>query len=185
MANHTDDSRDDLRQSIALQHATDLAEYNADLQQSLESFKAGNLAGRDALKGITLINGGAAVAILAFIGHLAAIHADHETIVAFRKPLAWFVQGVFFGTFATGMIYFSRWCDRLHLSREFERKEASRDNKPDISQEKLNAAKFWKRMWVSVNSLNILCGIYARLCFVLGCYVGFCAFDVLSRAHSP
>jgi hypothetical protein len=120
--------------------------------------------------------------MLAFIGHLASIHAEHETIIACSKPLGWFVQGVFFGTFATGIIYFSRWCDRLHLNREFESKEASRENKPQIAKEKLDAANFWKRMWASVNAATILCGTYALLCFARGCYIGFRAFEVL---HVP
>jgi hypothetical protein len=184
MANSDDNIREDLRQSIALQHATDLAGYNADLQRSLESFKAGNLAGRDALKGITLINGGAAVAMLAFLGHLASIQAGHETIVAFSKPLSWFVQGVFFGTLATGLIYFSSSCARLHLSRELERKEATRDNNPAIANQKSDAANFWKRLWAVVNTTTIVCGTYGLLCFVRGCHVGFRAFEVLQVART-
>jgi hypothetical protein len=152
-----------------LQHASDLAEYNTNVQLAVESFKAGNLAGREALKAIIFVNGGAAVAMLAFVGHLASISATHETIMAFGKPLSWFVQGVFFGTFATGLIYISRWCDRLYLSRDFEARDATNDNKPDIVQQKSGAAKFWKRMWSIVNTTTISCGTYALFCFARGC----------------
>jgi hypothetical protein len=125
------------------------------------------------------------VAMLAFLGHLASINAGHQTIIAFGKPLFWFVQGVFFATFATGLVYFSRWCDRLYLNRDFEAKDAVGDNKPDIAKQKSDSAKFWKRMWGVVNTTTILGGTYALLCFVFGCYIGFCAFEILGRAHSP
>jgi hypothetical protein len=51
-----DNIREDRRRLIELQHVSDLAEYNVNVQWSLESFKAGNLAGREALKAITFIN---------------------------------------------------------------------------------------------------------------------------------
>ena len=51
----------------------DIAVYQANTTRLLEAVRAGNKAGSDALRAVTLLNGGAAVALLAFIGHLASL----------------------------------------------------------------------------------------------------------------
>jgi hypothetical protein len=77
----------------AEEHKTTLAEYATDAQRSLESVRAGNESGTEAIKATTFINGGAAVAMLAFIGHLASIQAKAAAITGFARPLLWFVVG--------------------------------------------------------------------------------------------
>jgi hypothetical protein len=61
----------------------------------LEATKAANKAAEDALKAVTLLNGGAAVAMLAFIGHLASTRGDQATLTLLNRPLFDFVVGTF------------------------------------------------------------------------------------------
>lgn len=64
-----------------------LAQYDADVQTSLEATKAANKSAADALRAVTLLNGGAAVAMLAFIGHLASTRVDPLTLDLLKRPL--------------------------------------------------------------------------------------------------
>src|SRR5438128_5691304 len=87
------------------EHKSALAEYAADTERALESVRAGNASGREALRAITLINGGAAVAMLAFIGHLASTSASPTMIINFAKPLRLFVIGTLLSVIASGVTY--------------------------------------------------------------------------------
>ena len=95
-----------------------LEEYKAKLQkwnedhkshnaQSLELIRAAISSGQNALRTSFLMNGGASVAILAFIGHLAAV--DSTRIPDFAQSLTWFVSGVFAIGAASGATYASQW----------------------------------------------------------------------------
>jgi len=66
--------------AVQRQQAIDLAAYAASTSRSLEATRAGNAAGTEALRAVTLLNGGAAVALLAFISHLASIGAPQSAI---------------------------------------------------------------------------------------------------------
>jgi hypothetical protein len=74
-----------------------------------EKFKAGIEAGQTALRTAITINGGAAVALLAFLGNLAAKQ------VPAHKLLPWsmlaFFGGVLFGAFSLGARYFTQLTD--------------------------------------------------------------------------
>jgi hypothetical protein len=73
----------------------------------------GRLA-HSAINSATLINGGAAVALLAFIGHIATADASDLTIDPFAPALYTFALGVFFGAMANGTQYLGE----LFLTRE-------------------------------------------------------------------
>jgi hypothetical protein len=70
-----------------------------------ESFRAVMESGRGSLKSSLLINGGAAVAILTFIGHLAAQPAAKLSISSFAAPEFIFVLGVLTSSLAHGAVY--------------------------------------------------------------------------------
>jgi len=100
---------------IKLQHASDLATYAAQSASSLELFKSVIETATVTVTSLILINGGSAVALLAFIGHLASAEKPRIPISSFAEPLLYFVIGVgsaaLFGGFIllTQKLYSERW----------------------------------------------------------------------------
>ncbi len=97
---------------------TELAEYRAKWQlhieqtrsyseSQLEMFRAVITSGQTAIRSSFLMNGGAAVALLAFIGHLAANDSAH--VGAFADALSPFVWGVLVVSVVSGFTYLSQW----------------------------------------------------------------------------
>lgn len=98
--------------------STQMEKYKAELQlwikqneaaqaSSLEMFRTVILAGQNALKTAFLMNGGATVALLAFLGKLSDQHQDK--IAIFSSSLIVFVVGVLAITVASGSTYLSQW----------------------------------------------------------------------------
>lgn len=96
----------------------ELEKYKADLQlhieqnknyhaSQLEMFKSVITSGQNAMRSSFLMNGGAAVALLAFIGHLAAIKP--ASVPLFASVLMPFVFGVLAMTMTSGFTYLSQW----------------------------------------------------------------------------
>ena len=95
----------------------DLERYKAELEQhiesmkhanaaSLESFKAVIAAGQNATRTMILINGGASVAMLAFLGHLARIGSN--SIPAYANCLLPFALGTLIGGLVSGGTYLAQ-----------------------------------------------------------------------------
>ena len=70
-------------------------------------FKSVITSGQNAMRSSFLMNGGAAVALLAFIGHLASIKP--ESVAIFAAVLMPFVLGVLAMTMTSGFTYLSQW----------------------------------------------------------------------------
>lgn len=103
--------------SVAVTPA-ELEQYKAQLQlevekhknanaSSLEMFKSVITAGQHAMRSSFLLNGGAAVALLALIGHLTEKQPDK--VAVFADTLLPFVIGVFTIAFTSGVTYLSQW----------------------------------------------------------------------------
>lgn len=75
----------------------------------LEGFRSVIQAGQSALKSCILINGGAAVALLAFLGHLVEQKEPAVPVQSLAYAMAVFVGGVFAGGLASGFTYLSQW----------------------------------------------------------------------------
>lgn len=73
----------------------------------LEEFRAVIQSGQNAMKTALLMNGGASIALLAFIGKLT--EKQQYQIPHFAEALAIFVLGVFFIGAASGTTYLSQW----------------------------------------------------------------------------
>ncbi len=110
---------DDVSKS-PLQSPTDaeLEKYKTDLQlhieqnknhhaSQLEMFKSVIASGQNAIRSSFLMNGGASVALLAFIGHLTSIKPEY--IGMFAGALMPFVLGVLAMTLTSGFTYLSQW----------------------------------------------------------------------------
>jgi len=76
----------------------------------LEGFKQVIALGQSAINSIILINGGAAVALLAFIGHLAVAATSKYQVASFAESLRFFVAGVLCGALASSTTYVSQFC---------------------------------------------------------------------------
>jgi hypothetical protein len=82
------------------------ARYQTQLDWSLESFKALIQFALAAIRGVVLINGGAAVAILAFLGNIwSKDPASHAAAIALAGPLKLFLSGVGMGVASAGAAY--------------------------------------------------------------------------------
>ncbi|MBC3457919.1 hypothetical protein [Pseudomonas mosselii] len=87
-----------------LQTNLEIEKYNH--SSDLEMFKSVIQTGQNALKAFVLLNGGAAVALLAFIGKLADASRSH--IPLFALPLTIFVIGAFFSAISSGLTYLTQ-----------------------------------------------------------------------------
>lgn len=96
----------------------EMEKYRADLQlhieknknyhaSQLEMFRSVITSGQNAIRSSFLLNGGASVALLAFIGHLASIAPSKVSI--FAGVLMPFVFGVLAMTVTSGFTYLSQW----------------------------------------------------------------------------
>ncbi|HRI81704.1 MAG TPA: hypothetical protein PLF88_04650 [Opitutaceae bacterium] len=103
-----------------LKHQSKLAEYGATQEMSRRLLDAAISFAAATLKSALLINGGAAVAILAYLGNR---HTEESGI--FPASLAFFTGGVLFAAIAAGFSYitqicyaeagFSKWGNRFRL----------------------------------------------------------------------
>lgn len=98
--------------------ASEQEKYKADLQvwveqnkavheSHLEMFRSVIQSGQNAIRSSFLLNGGAAVATLAFIGKLT--EAQATKIPVFAASLTIFVVGVLIITITSGLTYLSQW----------------------------------------------------------------------------
>jgi hypothetical protein len=73
----------------------------------VEMFRSVIQAGQNALRSAFLMNGGASVALLAFVGHLSSVAPKKVPMLA--PSLATFVGGVLVAALASGVTYLSQW----------------------------------------------------------------------------
>lgn len=88
---------------LRTQHA--LAQYEAQSRSDIEAFKATIESGREALNALLLINGGAVVALLGFVGSMASKTNGMAVASSMRAPLLRFGTGVLLGALAFGARY--------------------------------------------------------------------------------
>lgn len=113
----------------------------------VESFKVVNMAGQAAIKSAILINGGAAVALLAFTGHVFTTSQDSEVTAKLACAMAFFVGGILFGAVASGVVYLG-----------------------------LFVYKYYKRAGHVLNGISWLLVISCYILFVIGAVLAFRVF---------
>jgi hypothetical protein len=115
---YLDEAARDLSTSGARPSEATIERYKAELHkwveehknihtQRVEMFRSVIQAGQNALRTAFLMNGGASVALLAFIGHLSSVAPGR--IPSLAPSLAVFVCGVLVAALATGVTYLSQW----------------------------------------------------------------------------
>jgi len=174
----------DANLTIALQtaeanHQIELARYVANSQRSIEAGKAGNQAGSDAIKAITFLNGGAAVAILAFIGHLASSGVEQTIVKSLSRPLAFFVAGTFLAVCAAGVGYFAQSCNVFALNHEFRKLSPKADTATQKKEE--GKEKRWRAAFPFFNWVAIICSAVALVFFAVACCQAYDAFSNIGR----
>lgn len=91
------------------EHERNLAHYHVEHQFSLEMLRSVLAYGQTALKSAMLINGGAAAAILAFIGNIWAKGTAQASVALLTKSIAFFAFGVLVAAFGTGTSYLTQY----------------------------------------------------------------------------
>ena len=91
-----------------MEHQSQLAQYNAESARRVEMFKSVITAGQSALKSAILINGGAAVAILAFVGSIWEKSIALCTVIYLLVAMGLFTVGVLLGAVASGLTYLAQ-----------------------------------------------------------------------------
>lgn len=74
---------------------------------NVEGFKSVIMSGQSAMRSSILLNGGGAVALLAYIGKLSVEAAGH--VSGFALPLLLFVAGALVVAVASGLTYLTQW----------------------------------------------------------------------------
>ncbi|MEQ8334503.1 hypothetical protein [Nisaea sp.] len=84
-----------------------IADHRHNAEQDLENFRSVITMGQNAIRASILLNGGASVAMLAFIADLAKGHPALVPDYAFCMAI--FVFGALLATIVSGMTYLSQW----------------------------------------------------------------------------
>ena len=92
------------------QKEASLAKYHWDKDSSLEMFKSVIASGQNSLRACMLINAGACIALLAFIGNLASSADTRLFIPQLAGVMLWFVIGVLVVSIAYGATYWTQHC---------------------------------------------------------------------------
>lgn len=75
-------------------------------EERIETYKAARQSGLYALKAALFLNGGAAIAFLAFVGNFASQSGiNPEQASSFSFVMKWFVSGAFLAVVASGLSY--------------------------------------------------------------------------------
>ena len=174
-----------LHKFVELEHSSKIAEYNADVQRALETYKTANKSGLEAMKAIAFLNSGAAVATLAFIGHLAAIHAETATIMGFVRALVIFVVGAFSAILAFGVTYLMSRFSGIALDHQLEEKSAGMDDRHSDEIRHRGKAKTWYAIAEAMNIAAAVFCILALVWFVRGAFIGYRAFGRVGSESEP
>jgi hypothetical protein len=147
-----------LRDSLNAQWQANLAHDKAVHTSNLEMFKSVLEATKGAIQSLFVINGGAAVALLAFIGHLASLSGGGASIPAFADVMLSFVGGAGFAVLLAVSVCLGQ--------KAFYQK--------------------WTRTGNAMFYVSLFLGLASFVCFGLGCSCGYKAFVELKPvpAHS-
>jgi hypothetical protein len=146
----------DLGLIIAANREAATAKYRARVESGLELFKSVIQSGHAALKSLFLLNGGAAVAVLALVGHLSTSPIAAGQVNKFACPLLWFAVGLTFAAIASGLTYLVQ---RAYAGRN-------------------------RRRGGQLNALTVLLSICSIVAFVVGSGVAYFAIQAIAAIQS-
>jgi hypothetical protein len=98
-----------------LEYQRDLAFYEAQNKANLEMFRSVISSAKEALNAVVLINGGAVVVFLGFLGAMLSRGGSEQLGLKLTLPLALFGFGVLFGALGFG----TRYCSQFSYSKKW------------------------------------------------------------------
>lgn len=131
-----------------LEYQQTLAHYDAQTKSRLEMFKSVIDAGKEALNATLIINGGAVVAFLGFLGSMLSKGGSEALGLKLTIPLLSFGFGVLSGALGFGF----RYCAQFTYERQ------------------------WMKAGHTFNAISILFATAAYTAFGYGVYVAYTAF---------
>lgn len=136
----------------------DLEKWKTDTQCSMIRYQQINMQGQGALKAALLVNGGAVVALLAFIGSTVGKDVERSLLLALCFSMLLFLLATLSATVASGVTYLAGLVG------------ASSDEDRKVSKWKL-----W-RHWFFYNAVAITLVVVSYVLFLVGSLNAYCAF---------
>ena len=145
--------------------------YRARIAARIEMFRAVAAFEHAALRPLLLLNGGAAVALLAFIGQVWP-----EVISGTLIAMAIWSVGLALATIATSLGYFSQNTFYKASGHQFEAEDANRVKDIEVESEAKAAQDKLEKKGHRYRNYAHLCGILSVICFVAGAWWALYAF---------
>ena len=140
-------------------HKCELEVWKTDYQYSMIKYQQVNIQGQAAMKAALLINGGASVAMLAFIG--TAMNNDTNSLLLSKlcSSMLMFIVGVLSVALAFGVTYLAGF-------------KAASKTETDTDQ----SGKKTFKLWSILNNIAITLVVIGYLLFITGSLNAYCAF---------
>lgn len=118
-----------------------------------------------ALRTLVLINGGAAVAVLAFLGGIVQTNTAEllDDLDNLTLPVVWFAWGVALAAFGIGLAYFTNYCITCSISR----REHNYEHPYVVETQK---SRHWGRWGIFFQVLAVMAAFGSLGCFLTGMY---------------
>ena len=126
----------------------ELEKWKTEMHHNAVVYQEVNMQGQAAMKAALLINGGASIAMLAFIGTAMNNYTESPLLLKLCFSMLMFIAGVLNVAFAFGVTYLAGFAD---------------------SKEKV-------KLWAILNTISILLVIIGYILFALGSLTAYCAF---------
>ena len=114
-----------------------------------------------AFRTLILINGGAAIAILAFVGSLISSDVNPDDLTALTAPLMWFVVGIVAVGFSVAGAYFTNYCVSTAIGRDTLTWEH-----PYIERNENSEAWYWRAQLFQY--FAVAAAFASLTCFIFG-----------------
>lgn len=120
-------------------------------------------SGTFAIRTLVIVNGGAAVALLAFVGSLVSgdVEGFLDNLADLTSPIMWFVWGVALASGSVGCAYFTNYS----IAASSSKKERVWDH-PYVTD--TTASKWWYRASAAFQILSVAAGVASLVCFIYG-----------------
>lgn len=118
-----------------------------------------------ALRALLIINGGAAVTVLAFVGTIISADSDSlmDDLSALTLPIMWFAWGVALTALGMGFAYFTNYCGAASVShRSFMWEHPYTDDTDE--------SRLWRRFAYGFQIVAALLAFWSLGCFLTGMY---------------
>ncbi|HHL8239473.1 TPA: hypothetical protein ACQ84Q_002498 [Klebsiella pneumoniae] len=139
-------------EGIKHQNSTQLEIMKIENSFQIESFKAAISIGANACRTFLIMNGGAAIALLAFLGNIWNKNSSAEAASAIASALYLFCGGVVLAGLCSGLSYFSQCC---------------------FASSYLGTKRFYLWLGHTINAVACMCGAGSIFIFAYGSYCAY------------